>query len=149
PNGGVGYGALRAYTAPDPSQQPLVSPAEVSFNYLGQLKIDTTGFITELVTEPVRNVKSEGGDRAYLLEIIVFLQSNQLQIRLRYSHQQYEQSTIQQLAQGFSNNLQSLIAHCSQPNKTPVASPKFSAAQVEAGQLNRLMGKLQARGGRS
>ncbi len=150
PNEGVGFGALQSVAEEAlPGQQSLASPAEISFNYLGQLAIDTTGFVSRLVTEPVPGTKSSAGDRAYIFEIVALIQSRQLQIRWRYSQEQYEQITMQQLSQRFSSNLKSLIAHCRQPSRETIAPASLSAAGVEAGQLNRLMNKLQSRGGRT
>ena len=139
PNGGIGYGLLRS--------PQLMSPAKVSFNYLGQLSLETAGFITGLASEPVVATKCPRGDRSYLFEIVALIRADQLQIRWRYSQEQYYRSTIEQLSQRFSSNLQSLIAHCNRPKADSNTVAQFSAAQVDTGQLNKLMGRLQARGG--
>ncbi|MEM9944617.1 MAG: amino acid adenylation domain-containing protein, partial [Cyanobacteria bacterium P01_D01_bin.36] len=90
PNGGSGYGALRFSES---GSADMISPAEISFNYLGQLAVETTGFITGLASKPVPATKDLRGDRKYLFEIVALIQSDQLQIRWRYSKQQYQQST--------------------------------------------------------
>ncbi|MEO0515671.1 MAG: amino acid adenylation domain-containing protein [Cyanobacteria bacterium P01_A01_bin.116] len=147
PNGGVGYGALK-FSAPEKSPQALVSPAKISFNYLGQLAVETTGFITGLADEPVPETKSPKNDRSYPFEIVALIQAGQLHIRWRYSQQQYERSTLEQLGGRLHSNLISLIAHCQQPEKTAVVAADFAAARVDKSQLNKLMGKLNAREGR-
>ena len=127
----------------------MISPAEISFNYLGQLAVETTGFITGLASEPVPATKDLRGDRKYLFEIVALIQADQLQIRWRYSEQQYQQSTLKQLTQRFSSNVRSLVAHCEQPEANKMATADFSAARVDAGQLSQLIGKLQDRGGQA
>ena len=146
PNGGSGYGALRFSES---ESADMISPAEISFNYLGQLAVETTGFITGLASEPVPATKDLRGDRKYLFEIVALIQADQLQIRWRYSEQQYQQSTLKQLTQRFSSNVRSLVAHCEQPEANKMATADFSAARVDAGQLSQLIGKLQDRGGQA
>ena len=152
PNGGVGYGLLLRST-----EAALTSPAEVSFNYLGQLTIETAGFITGLDSEAIPAVqsstKSPESDRKYHFEIVALIEKNQigndqLQIHWRYSKQQYQQSTLTQLTQRFANNLKSLLADCKEDNTADGSTtPRFAAAQEDTSQLNQLMSKLKAREG--
>ncbi|MEO1620638.1 MAG: condensation domain-containing protein, partial [Cyanobacteria bacterium J06632_3] len=148
PNGGVGYGLLRS------TEAALTSPAEISFNYLGQLAIETAGFITGLDSDTVpvvqSSTKSPESDRKYHFEIVALIENDQLKIRWRYSGQQYQQSTLTQLTQRFVNNLKSLLADCKEGKKANSSTtPRFAAAQVDTSQLNQLMSKLKAREGKS
>ncbi|MGD1900081.1 MAG: condensation domain-containing protein [Phormidesmis sp.] len=143
PNGGLGYGVLRC--AEQGEVPELTSAAEVSFNYLGQLALDTAGFITSLVFEPVPAVKSLEHVCKYRFEIVALIEVDQLQIRWCYSQQQYQHSTVEQLAQRLINNLKSLIACHRQPEKKEPAATSFTAARVDDAQLSQLMSKLNAR----
>jgi non-ribosomal peptide synthase protein (TIGR01720 family) len=173
PNEGVGYGTLRAqigqghlFNADSGTDSgtdfgadwgentlkgvtnALISPAEISFNYLGQLNLDASSIIAGLAPEPVVAVKSEEGDRLYRLEVVAFIEQQQLQIRWCYSQQQYQQRTLEQLSQQLLSNLKSLITYCNRPRADSVNLANVSAARVNTDQLSQLMGKLQAREGR-
>jgi len=149
PNSGVSYGVLRTQLGKEEnvheSSQVLNSPAQISFNYLGELTLPDTSVVMELAPEPVTALKSPQSERRYLLEIVALIQDGQLQIRWRYSERQYYQQTIEQLSKRFCGNLRSLIAEIS--SLQSVSPTKFAAARVDSGQLNKLMNKLKAKGG--
>ncbi|MBE9060860.1 non-ribosomal peptide synthetase [cf. Phormidesmis sp. LEGE 11477] len=150
PHQGISYGVLRVQHSSDGVQ--LNSPAEVSFNYLGQMgqMIDSSNFVEKIEAAP--GSRSLDGDRPYLFNIIAIIQDGQLQVKWRYSQRQYQSHTIDQLTQRFINHLTSLIAYYShsQTSASAQSKPKanFSAARVDTSQINQLMGKLQRRGGR-
>ncbi|WP_299491402.1 non-ribosomal peptide synthetase [Acaryochloris sp. IP29b_bin.137] len=151
PNQGVGFGVLRASewlpSPPASPGPPLKSPAEVSFNYLGELKVpEPDGFILGLAPEAVSAMRSPDSHCRYRLEIIALIRGEQLHVTWRYSRKLYRHSTLTQLSQRYINNLKSLIADGQQPNQT--SRSDFTAARVDTRQLNQLMTKLQAKGRR-
>jgi len=149
PHQGISYGALRVQHSGDDVQ--MNSPAQVSFNYLGQMNQVATdnSFLNKIEAAPAS--RSLERDRPYLFNIIAIIQDGQLQVKWRYSQQQYQSQTIAQLTQRFTSHLKSLVAHYSHSQQSPAAQSKqkanFSAARVDDKQLNQLMGKLQRRGG--
>lgn len=148
PHQGVGFGVLRASepgrspAAPQPL--PLQSPAEVSFNYLGQLEVTPHGFIQGLAPEAVTALRSPENQCRYRMEVIALIRAGQLEVIWRYSQQCYQHRTLTQLSQRYLNNLKSLIAHCQEPRD--YAPSDFTATQVDAQQLQQLMATLKAKG---
>ncbi|MEO0539239.1 MAG: amino acid adenylation domain-containing protein [Cyanobacteria bacterium P01_A01_bin.105] len=182
PNHGVGYGVLRAASlhsgklSSNGSAQRLSSPAEVSFNYLGQLDPDThQGPIQGLTMESLAAMR--GADHAcrYQIEIVSFMRNSaqgspQLHTLWRYSQHRYQRQTIIALAQGYLNHLLSWAAQQSTAQRAQAQQPspqqanvqqanlqqanlqqangpsRFSASQVDTQQLNQLMRKLKTKG---
>mgnify|MGYP001800131692 CR=1 FL=1 len=149
PNHGIGYGALRAGSAPEPT---LNSPAQISFNYLGRLTIDDAqGLIQGLAPESVTAMRHPDTPCRYPMELVAFVQPNQarreeLKFSWRYGQQCYHSSTLEQLSQRYLANLRSLIAHChSSGDSRQPAVPSFTAARVDSQQLSQLMNKLAAK----
>lgn len=151
PNGGVGYGILKSRIGQDSKasvpNEKLESPAQVSFNYLGELTLGTTDIVIGIAPEPVPSLRDAQGKRQYLLEVIALIQDKQLKIRWRYSQKQYHQKTVEQLSQRFYSNLKSLLIDSSLAKSKRVAPANFSAARVDPAQLSQLMNKLKAKGG--
>ncbi|MEM1256860.1 MAG: condensation domain-containing protein, partial [Cyanobacteria bacterium P01_H01_bin.21] len=150
PNHGMGYGALRAGQAPDPT---LNSPAQISFNYLGRLTIDEAqGLIQGLAPESVTAMRHPDTPCRYPMEMVAFVQPNkarreELKLSWRYGQQCYHSNTLEQLSQRYLANLRSLIAHChSSSNSHQPIAPSFTAARVDSKQLSQLMNKLAAKG---
>ncbi|HEX7333782.1 MAG TPA: amino acid adenylation domain-containing protein, partial [Pyrinomonadaceae bacterium] len=114
PGKGVGYGVLR-YLGSSEQRAALeqLSPAEISFNYLGQF--DQTmqqASLFQPVHESPGLVLGPAGHRTYLLEIDGGVNSGRLQLGWTYSENLHRRETIEELAQGFLEELRDLIAHC-------------------------------------
>jgi len=166
PHQGLGYGVLKHLTPKPLTGHPgpdLAAPAQICFNYLGQVDIQaldpTSGkpsFALGLAPESSGPLRDPQGESCYLLDIVALVSEGQLKLTWRYSQKLYQQSTIEQLAQRYKQAILSLLADC-QPQAIVAArqSPQkaaptnFSATRVDSAQLNKLMGKLQKRGGRS
>ncbi|MEO1740944.1 MAG: amino acid adenylation domain-containing protein [Cyanobacteria bacterium J06629_9] len=153
PNRGVGYSVLRSkYLSSKDSAQTLESPAEVSFNYLGQLDFETDqGPIRGLAPESLVAMRGAGNPCQYQFEVVSFTcgsekDGKQLQVCWRYSQQRYQRSTIAALAQRYLNNLLSLIAQPLAEQPVAQQANRFSASQVDTQQLNQLMKKLKTKG---
>jgi non-ribosomal peptide synthase protein (TIGR01720 family) len=153
PNHGIGYGMLRL------TEPQLQSPAEVSLNYLGQLTLPENDWVHGFVSDPVGTVRSPKGSRRYQMDLIAFIQSDQiegdqLEMIWRYSQHRYTSATLSQLVQRYLSNITSLIAHLTQSESQLQDSSQvshralsdFSAARVNPEQLSQLMQKLHARG---
>src|SRR5262249_50432319 len=104
PERGLGYGLLR-YVSREVSASArgkLASPAEVSFNYLGQFDqvLGATDLfkVTSGSSGPPR---SQRDARAYLIEINCRIVGRELRAVWTYSEKHHREATIKKLAQEF------------------------------------------------
>ena len=146
PHQGVGYGILR-YLAAE-SDPALLSPATISFNYLGQIRLDAApesqGLIQSLAAESVGQLRSPLGTRRYLLDVVALIRDGQLQVVWRYSRAVYRRATVETLAQRFRATLQSYLAQPAQPATEATYTPSdFAAARVNQAQLDQLFSKIR------
>ncbi|MBV9788063.1 MAG: amino acid adenylation domain-containing protein, partial [Chloroflexi bacterium] len=117
PSQGLGYGLLR-YLAPDERAQVLRAgqPAEVGFNYLGQLTqgAGTAGLFRRLDTEAGADVSARTA-RPHRLAVTALVVDGVLTVRWSASAAQYAAPTIAALAEQYLGALRELIAHCLRP----------------------------------
>jgi amino acid adenylation domain-containing protein/non-ribosomal peptide synthase protein (TIGR01720 family) len=115
PGRGLGYGLLRWLREGDALADALAaqSPAEVLWNYLGQvdqaLPDDAPFRWAEGPTGPARSPRAA---RRYLLDINARVVQGRLHTWFGYSANRHQASTIEALAHGFREALRALIAHC-------------------------------------
>ncbi|MEM1311441.1 MAG: condensation domain-containing protein, partial [Cyanobacteria bacterium P01_H01_bin.153] len=146
PHQGMGYGILRYLAAEaDPA---LNSPAAVSFNYLGQIRLDGTSenqsLIQSLATESVGQLRSPQGTRRYLLDVIALIRDGQLQVIWRYSRNQHRRATIEAIAQRYRATLQSYLGQPTHSSAEAAHTPSdFAAARVNQAQLDQLFSKIR------
>ena len=81
-------------------------------------------------------------NRRYLLEINAFVLRSQLQVEWTYSEQVYQQTTIEQLAEGFVEALRSLIAHCQSPEAGGYTPSDFPQANLNQKDLEQFLAKI-------
>ena len=118
PRRGIGYGVLRYLSTNERVREQLRQrrPAEVSFNYLGQVSqeveekksFDRSG-------ESSGAWQSELGPRRYLLEINAIIAAGELQLSWNYSRNLHRRETIENLAANYLEELTQLISHCQSP----------------------------------
>ncbi|WP_225000412.1 non-ribosomal peptide synthetase, partial [Cesiribacter sp. SM1] len=125
PDKGLGWGALR-YLHPDEGVRQSLStekPFQLTFNYLGQLdnSLSNSKWFQEAAEPSGRQVGplNEAGSK---LEVNSSIANGQLSISWRYSRKQYEQETVEALAEQFLHQLRELISHCQQ-KQTPQLTP--------------------------
>ncbi len=134
PHGGVGYGLLRYVRGEAEVEEKLraLPRPEVAFNYLDQFENGKS----------VDRSASPRGLRPYLIEIDGSVDAGRLEVKWSYSEGIHRRSTIEGLASGFLEALESLITHCGVA-ETAVYSPSdFSASNVSQGELERLISKI-------
>ncbi|WP_297835459.1 non-ribosomal peptide synthetase, partial [Pseudomonas sp.] len=116
PNKGIGYGVLR-YLAAEPIRQALAAlpTARVTFNYLGQFD---AGFEQALLA-PARENSGLSQNQAAPLDNWLSLNGqvygDTLSIAWTFSHEVFEPSDVQRLAEDYQHELQLVIAHCLDP----------------------------------
>jgi non-ribosomal peptide synthase protein (TIGR01720 family) len=140
PNKGIGYGVLR-YLHPDPEVRAVLQalpPPEISFNYLGQL--DQTLSESSLF-RPARESSglphSPLGRRPHLLEVNGWVAEGQLHLEWGYSQRVHRRATVERLAQGFLEALETLIGHCQSPEAGGYTLSDFPLAQLDQDELDK------------
>jgi amino acid adenylation domain-containing protein/non-ribosomal peptide synthase protein (TIGR01720 family) len=144
PHHGLGYGLLR-YLCPDPTLSERfksIPPAQVSFNYLGQLpRASIDGLVSTLVPEPLGYQRCSDAQRSHLIEINAAILQGELRIDWVYSFRVHSRHTIEQVAGIFIDELRILIAHCRSPEAvgyTPSDFPDAGLSQAELDTIIRL-----------
>lgn len=118
PEKGIGYGLLRYLTALSPEERAaMVTPMEVSFNYLGQLGGASVAPVSSgRATSPENEAPSA-------LAIDALMAGDRLQINLTFDAVRFAAAAIETLADDYLAELKSLIAHCAaQPDRVFTAS---------------------------
>lgn len=110
PNKGIGYGLLKYMTLE--GRQDLNIEPEISFNYLGQFDQDVQNNKLQFSNYDVGEAMSKQTPLHYTLDINGMVIEGELSLSITYSANQYEQKTIQQLADLFKANLSEVIRHC-------------------------------------
>ncbi len=148
PNRGFSYGLLRYLNNDETVKTSLENQPQpqIKFNYLGQLDFTPTdSLILGLAKEPTGDNRSIKAKRQYLIEINSWISENKLQLTWNYSHNIYQQTTIENLAQTYITNLQNLINHCKSPESRGYTPSDFKAANLSQQQLDQFMSKIRKR----
>jgi amino acid adenylation domain-containing protein/non-ribosomal peptide synthase protein (TIGR01720 family) len=149
---GIGFGLLR-YLSSTGAPLRSLPPAQVSFNYLGQ--IDQT--LPETISETARLrlapeglsatqtqvVQSLRNPRPYLLDVSGLILGGQLQMTWAYSAAIHRQDTIERLAQDFLAALRSLIAHCQSSQARAYIPSDFPDVQLSQEQLDSVLAEIK------
>ncbi|MEA5516075.1 non-ribosomal peptide synthetase [Nodularia sp. UHCC 0506] len=144
PNRGIGYGVLRYLNQTSLTTQLQSLPkAEIRFNYLGQLdQILPESSMFKHIKQTVGNSRSLRSHRRYLIDINGFVLGGQLQMEWTYSEQIHQRSTIAQLAQGFMEELRSLLALCQSGTFSNWTSAEFPEANLSQQDLEQFLAKI-------
>ena len=143
PNRGLGYGLLRYLQGDSAITEQLraLPPAEVSFNYLGQLDQslpesscfgpgrESTGFD-----------HSPRSARTHLLEIFGRVVGGKLHMGLTYSEDVHHRATIESLGQRLVQALRALISHSKEPGAGGRTPSDFPLVRLSQPALDRLVG---------
>ena len=139
PQRGIGYGVLR-YLA---RIEPLVTDAQISFNYLGDFSQVAPEYSPLFaVPEPSGSVSDPQSPRAHLIDIIGRIQNNQLSVNWTYNHNLHAHETIYALAKSYIAALQKLINHCLTPNAGGFTPSDFPEANLDQAELDSFLSKM-------
>ncbi|MEE1866823.1 amino acid adenylation domain-containing protein [Pseudomonas auratipiscis] len=141
PDHGMGYGALRYLGSPD-SRQALaqLTPARVTFNYLGQLD---AGFAqTDGLFVPSNQARGQEQDAAAPLPNWLTLNGQvyggELLVDWQFSAQMFDEATVQALADAYTQALHELIEHCCSAGIGALTPADVPLAKLEQQQLDQL-----------
>ena len=147
PRRGIGYGILR-HLADDETAAVLRGQPrpETSFNYLGRTDDPTAG------SGPFRLAPDPGGGASdprnplpHPLEIDAVVLGGELRLVWVYDRARFRHGTVERLATAALDHLRGLIAYCLRGETTGHTPVDFPHAGLEAGQLDRLLGKIGRR----
>lgn len=146
PRHGLGYGLLR-YLCADPALRErftAIPPAQVSFNYLGQLhQVTEGGFVDFPAPESIGLLRSPDAPRSHLIEIDAAIIQGELRLDWTYSVRAHDRHTVEQFASLFIEELRALIAERSSPESTQKftddARSAFSEVAVHQAELDALL----------
>ncbi len=143
PTRGLGHGVLRFLREGDAVSAELAAlpPAEVSFNYLGQLD----QALPE--SSPFRWARESSGPthsprarRPYLLDLNASVARGVLTVRFLYSEAKHERATIERLAARYLDDLRGLIAHCLSPDAGGYTPSDFQQEELTQDVIDMLAG---------
>jgi amino acid adenylation domain-containing protein/non-ribosomal peptide synthase protein (TIGR01720 family) len=111
PDGGLGFGVLTQMAA-DEHRRALTSlpQPKVCFNYFGQL--DEPQSLFAAAEESAGDDRDPGAPLPAWLEINAQVLDGELELRWRYSKNQYRTATVQALLNDYREELNALIGHC-------------------------------------
>ncbi|WP_282363322.1 non-ribosomal peptide synthase/polyketide synthase [Pseudomonas sp. PS01297] len=140
PDKGVGYGLLR-YLAGEGVAEQLASlaTARITFNYLGQFdrQFDDTAMFAP-ATESAGLAQDENAPLANWLSIEGQVYGGELNLQWTYSHEMFDDATVQALVDDYRDELTSLIAHCVNSEQGGMTPSDFPLAQLTQAQLDAL-----------
>jgi amino acid adenylation domain-containing protein/non-ribosomal peptide synthase protein (TIGR01720 family) len=146
PGRGLGYGLLRYLGIPQTaSRLRSLPPAEVLFNYLGQLDRGTEASSLFTMSREITGGASPRTVRRHLLGVDGFIAGGSLEVEWSYSQNLYQRSTIQHLADSFASRLRAILDHCRSPEAGGYTPSDFALADLKQQQLDRLARKYQRR----
>jgi len=148
PNHGINWGILRYLrnrygTGIDETQLQTINQVpqpQLLFNYLGQTgnnRIENSGW--KPAEESCGMLSSPYNTRTHQVEINGICEENRLKMTWTFSQRLYLPRTIQELAEQYIENLETLIIHCQSPEVGGYTPSDFPAANIKQDQLDRLM----------
>jgi non-ribosomal peptide synthase protein (TIGR01720 family) len=146
PNKGLGYGVLR-YLHPEAEVRAVLQvlpPPEISFNYLGQLdQTLSESSLFRLARESSGPPHSPLGRRPHLLEVNGFVVAGRLHLEWSYSQRVHQRTTVERLAQGFLEALETLIVHCQSPEAGGYTLSDFPLMQLGQDELDKAFEEVE------
>ncbi|HEX2568978.1 MAG TPA: condensation domain-containing protein, partial [Polyangia bacterium] len=157
---GLGYGLLR-YLHPNRTlarELAAMTPAEVSFNYLGQLDAPAAaeGPLVPLYEERGEAAPADSSTAPspslttgrFLIEITGQVTGGELAFRWLYRPSRHRRATIERLASSFKDALGHLIAHCRAPDAGGYTPSDVPLAGLTQRQLDDLVLRATGQTGR-
>ncbi|GER90193.1 hypothetical protein KDW_43550 [Dictyobacter vulcani] len=139
PHNGIGYGLLR-YLSEDASVTDRIrkiSPAEISFNYLGQFdQVLGTDALFQFAQEASGIPRNPDANREHVLEVSGNISGGQLHLSWMYSANLHKDETITNFAEYCVEALRALIAHCREEQHGGYTPSDFPLAQLTQEQID-------------
>ncbi len=143
PSNGIGYGLLRYLSADTIIHEKLrrLPQAEVSFNYLGQLDIgeERSSMFTN-AKESSGRAGGSGNQRSHLIDIVGSVSGGSLSFGIGYCRKIHRKETIEKLALGFKEKLESIITHCLSPEAGGYTPSDFPLVAISQDMIDEIIG---------
>ena len=144
PDHGIAFGLAKYMRDDDVAQvlQALPEP-DIVFNYLGQAQPGVAaGGLFGPAPEPKGPDRSPRAHRAHLIEVNGGVSAGRLSMVWTFSREQFQQESIQRLADHFTEALLQIIAHCQRPDAGGVTPSDFDLADLDQHDLDNILGKF-------
>jgi iturin family lipopeptide synthetase A len=144
PRRGLGYGVLRYLGDREVSARlQEMQPAQVGFNYLGQLDRVVGEERWLAVSEESAGAEREGsGHRVHAVEVSGYVVGGELRMGWEYDGERYEREEMEGVAGRYKQELEELIAHCVREDAGGFTPSDFPDAELNQTELDELMGQL-------
>jgi len=119
------------------------SGARISFNYLGQFDTDLRGRSYEIAEEGKGSEAWEGMERRYDWEVSGMIRGGELEMRLRYSREQYGEETVGVVMERYGQQLRRLIVRCAGWGREEVTPWDLSYKGMSMEELEGLQGRYE------
>ncbi|CAI8969681.1 non-ribosomal peptide synthase/polyketide synthase [Pseudomonas chlororaphis] len=140
PGKGLGYGLLRYLGEPGSRELLQALPApRITFNYLGQFdrQFDDTALLVPAVESSGR-AQDPDAPLANWLTLEGQVYGGELALQWGFSHEMFEDATVQRLADAYVLELKALIAHCCAVPAGQATPSDFPLATIGQAQLDAL-----------
>ncbi|CAG0936133.1 myxalamid-type nonribosomal peptide synthetase MxaA [Thermoflexales bacterium] len=145
PQPGLSFGLLRYLSGNARVMEELRSlpQAEVGFHYLEPFHWRSTETaLFQLTPKSLELTCSPTEKRAHVLNVDAWVIAEQLEIRLRYSENLHQRSTIEHVAKDYREALLQLITHCTSSETGRYTPSDFPEAGLEQADLDYIMAQL-------
>jgi len=136
PNNGIDYLLWKGAGLHSGDRSPVI------FNYLGQFDSDTRARAFRIAEEPTGDVVSPADSKEYAWDISGMIASEQLEMTITYSIEQYSQASMDALMASYEESLKVLIDHCTGLGRTESTPTDFSYKGLTISQLEALQNKI-------
>ena len=141
PYDGLGYGMLQ-HCAPLALQKQTAcwQRSAVTFNYLGRLdnSFSNEDGLFEWNEDFSGQDRDTGAPLTNILEINAYVHRGELVLNWRYSRAQYREETIRSLVAAYRANLEEIIGHCLDQERSGVTPADFPLVQLRQDDLDTL-----------
>jgi amino acid adenylation domain-containing protein/non-ribosomal peptide synthase protein (TIGR01720 family) len=140
PRRGLGYGVLRYLGDREVSARlQEMQPAQVGFNYLGQLDRVVGEERWLAVSEESAGAEREGsGHRVHAVEVSGYVVGGELRMGWEYDGERYEREEMEGVAGRYKRELEELIAHCVREDAGGFTPSDFPLADLSQPALDRI-----------
>jgi non-ribosomal peptide synthase protein (TIGR01720 family) len=144
PTGGLGYGVLRYLDEAGQTALAAMPPADLLFNYLGQLDHVLSDDAWSAATEPKGSERSALQRRTHLLEVTAYISGHCLHLTWTYSREAHSDETIAALAAQCLDELRAVITQsCNMEGRYTPAD--FPLAALNVNELADLIADIENR----
>jgi non-ribosomal peptide synthase protein (TIGR01720 family) len=134
PSGGIGHGVLRHLRRSLPA-----SPAQLSFNYLGQLDAGLDGSVFAAIDSRSGCLYHPDAPRAVEFDLNCYVLDGRLQIDWSYSRGRWHAGTVEALARRYRDDLALLVDTVTQDGTDLLTPQDFPAVALDATMLEQLL----------